>query len=280
MFVIVILLKKVLIFFIMNPRLPYNHCRVPLPNSRARPMIGQAGPTKFCYEVPFDQDYGHFGVHLATRFHYFSVNTSAKIDQCYLPVEISIVEFSFKQGTIRSYHQFLEQNIPKGLSYDAILQQEKHRINTEKKGEAKMNAVFGEIVDFFNQSSVIVMFCEDSKLFFSEQNKHCVSTVKMYGITQLAQHFLEASGSTLSPKNLIRLMQKPFFDSYLSKQCHYHRILPGNLCTEDDAYKMAYAFIFAMAVIHEIPLQSLAIPNIADMEPFLEKIVQRFSEKN
>lgn len=102
----------------------------------------------------------------------------------------------------------------------------------------------------------------------------------MYGIQQLAQHFLEASDSNLSVKKMIRLMQKPFFDSYISKQCHYHRILPGNLCTEDDAFKMAYAFLFAMAVIYGIPLQSLAIPSIADMNPFLEKIVQRFSKKN
>lgn len=100
----------------------------------------------------------------------------------------------------------------------------------------------------------------------------------MYSIQQLAQHFLDASESILSPKNMIRLMQKPFFDSYFSKQCHYHRILSGNLCTEDDAYKMAYAFIFAMAVVYEIPLQSLAIPNIVDMKPFLKKIVLRFSE--
>lgn len=100
----------------------------------------------------------------------------------------------------------------------------------------------------------------------------------MYGIQQLASHFLVASGSIISPENALRLMQKSFFDSYMQKQCNYHKILQSNLCTDDDAHKVAYAFIFLMAVIHQLSIDSLPIPNLATMKPFLEKMIQRFAQ--
>ena len=154
----------------MNPRLPYNPYRVPLPNSLARPVICQLGPTKTRFQVPFDLHFGLFTERLSTRFHYFAANIAAKVDQQYIPVEISIVEFSFQQGIIRSYHKVLEQNnIPKGLSYDCALQMMKHRIDAEARSQEgdKLGVIFREIAEFFDHPNVIVVFCEDLKL---EQN--------------------------------------------------------------------------------------------------------------
>ena len=100
----------------------------------------------------------------------------------------------------------------------------------------------------------------------------------MYGVQQLAEHFLASSGSTMTRANLTRLMQKEFFDSYLNQHCHHHSVLQSNLCTRDDAHKMAYAFLFAMSIVYGMPMDSLPIPNLDQIKPFLNKISQRFAK--
>lgn len=145
--------------------------RIPVPRGFLRSPIMPTAP-RARLQVPFDLNYGPLAHRLDTTFVFFSSITSCKIDRQYIPVEISMVEFSYQHGVSRDYHKILEQNrIPTGLSYECALQTLKHRIDTEAHSEEEVNKyealIFADIVEFFHDQESIVLFCEDNKL---EQN--------------------------------------------------------------------------------------------------------------
>lgn len=209
-------------------------------------------------------------------FYIFATNILCEVHGVYYPLEISLIEYSIKEGFIRAFHRFVDPgSIPLGFASAAKDHSESTHgipITGFQEGTRDYRAVVNDLMAYLRLSAddavLPPLFCKEEHipqaegcLRWLERGARTGLDFPVWDILPLLRKLRNVVGEEISHAEAENILNSALFDYELKSLCDYHLEIDNKNCALGECrrlgYKMSNALLNAYRIEHPIDYQHL-----------------------